>query len=501
MAYQRGLVQRAGRFAADAGRATWDTLFGYNLPDLNRARTREAVDKELLGQQIDMRTVGASGLPPWSADSVDVPAGVDPLDFAKRMAALRGGQFTPASPKPSTLTEKLETQGAIPAPAPAIPSPVAPPAEAPATPQRGFQVNIEDAYSKLGDVAAGGGRTISPERGIFVGGQKYRPGDKVYTQEEYDVLTGEGMRPTREGGLDPLVASQGPRGVTGTPFAERTIPGGGAYVVGSEADPMRRMEMQREAYQTANRGRFQDIAAELRTGGAKPIETAAQLSDKRELDKRKALIETMEDGPAKQDALAALQDEETAKRTAGLKDSDRFEGLKGSPDAKAREGRMAAYKEKLKSLEDGRVITKREAEQKAKEMKLFEQEDAKIANKTKELEILEKDLEMRREILGAETDSKAQATYQKKLKELEELTEDARYKGMGIEKKNVDSIRASIRILEAEDPKTAGYYQGLEGFERDEVWSIASGLMTSRGDNGRKAFKTALDLHKARRKR
>jgi hypothetical protein len=226
-----------------------------------------------------------------------------------------------------------------------------------------------------------------------------------------------------------------------------------------------------------------------------PTETAAQIGDKRELDRRKALIETMEDGPAKQDALAALQDEETAKRTAGLKDSDRFEGLKGSPDWKARQGRIAAYEQKLKALQDGRVITKREAEQKAHEMKVFEQEDAKIANKTKELKVLEKDLELRREILGAEVDSKAQATYQKKLEELEKEKEAVHYRRMGIDKKHIPEIKAAEGLLEAEDPATYNVYSGFTKTELGIVWRIASEYMTSDRLNGKEAFGKALQLY------
>jgi hypothetical protein len=145
-----------------------------------------------------------------------------------------------------------------------------------------------------------------------------------------------------------------------------------------------------------------------------PTMTATQIGDKREMDRRKAQIETMEEGPAKQDALAALQDEETAKRQSGLKDSDRFEGSKGSPDWKERQGRMAAYEQKLKSLQDGRVITKREAEQKAKEMKLFEQRDEEIAIKRQEVENAKALMEQRNQILGLEVTERQKKDLQNK---------------------------------------------------------------------------------------
>lgn len=346
MAYQKGLVPRAGQAVKEAWSGVWDELVGYDLPELNKARTRPRMVasgrvKQPSPEAIALRdrllaNVGRPGMPattPVDQLGVNAPVQMPPVEAV-----------SPA----------------------AVPSAVA----TPTLPQRGFRVNIDDAYSKLGDVAAGGGRTVAPqaERGMFLKGYRYGGPEGVSSISEAQFRSGEGMK------ADAGATSVTP-GRAGA-FAERTMPDGGAYVVGSEADPMRRLEMQREAYQTANRGRFQDIAADMRTGGAKPIESAAQLSDKREFDKRKALIETMVDGPEKKDALAALQDEQAA--SAKLSPFDRFAGSAGSPDAKAREGRIAAYEQNLAQLREGRLIGKREEKRLAKENREIEMKQQEL---------------------------------------------------------------------------------------------------------------------------
>jgi len=290
--------------------------------------------------------------------------------------------------------------------------------------QAGFQYDYEDALSRMGDTSAGGGRIVAPEaqRGVFVKGYRFGGPTGVGSSEEARAMAEAGIAPD----VDPLVAAQGERGIRPGGFAERTTPDGGAYVIGSEADPMRRLEMQREAYRAANRERYQDLAAGMRTEGAKPQLTAAQMGDKRELDKRKALIETMAEGPDKQDALAALQDEETAKRQAGVKDSDRFTGSIGSPDWKERQGRMEAYKQKLTELSNNRLITKQQAGaamaqarkadvEEAKAMETMRTIEQKQEDKQVEAELMQRGLTEKKSIAAANSGFRSMATFNGKI--------------------------------------------------------------------------------------
>jgi len=154
--------------------------------------------------------------------------------------------------------------------------------------------------------------------------------------------------------------------------------------------------------------------------------TAAQIGDKRELDKRKALIETMADGPAKEDALAALQDEETAKRQAGVKDSDRFTGSIGSPDWKERQGRMEAYKQKLTELSNNRLMTKQQAGAAMAQARKIDKEQfefdqkmltaqQKQEDRDTEAELLQRGLKEKKSIAAANAGFRSMATFNGKI--------------------------------------------------------------------------------------
>ena len=114
----------------------------------------------------------------------------------------------------------------------------------------------------------------------------------------------------------------------------------------------------RDALTATDQSRFARNAESFRGALGGPAGAGAT-----EEDRRKAVVAAMPEGPEKQDALAEMRDEATARSRAGLKPSDMSanRGSLGSPDEKARDKRMAAYERNLDKLREGRLITKREA--------------------------------------------------------------------------------------------------------------------------------------------
>jgi len=175
-----------------------------------------------------------------------------------------------------------------------------------------------------------------------------------------------------------------------------------------------------------NRESFRNALVGTGVGQSGENLTATQIGDKRELDKRKALIETMAEGPDKQDALARLQDEEAAKREAGVKDSDRYTGSIGSTDWKERQGRMEAYKQKLTELSNNRLMTKQQAGAAMAQARKIEKEqfefDQKILtaeqkqeDRDTEAELMQRGLTEKKSIAAANSGFRSMATFNGKI--------------------------------------------------------------------------------------
>lgn len=101
-------------------------------------------------------------------------------------------------------------------------------------------------------------------------------------------------------------------------------------------------------------------------------------------------IDAMDDGPAKEEAQAQLSDRQANRDM--LSPFDRFEGSKGSPDAKAREQRMSNYQNRLDQLVEKRAISNRESMGMMKQAKKAEQEQFKFDEAVRTAEAKEQDL-------------------------------------------------------------------------------------------------------------
>lgn len=232
------------------------------------------------------------------------------------------------------------------------------------------------------------------------------------------------------------------------------------------------------------------------------------------------------------DALEQYQMEQKARRESRLTHFDRFEGSIGSPDHKARERRMEAYKTRLKELTDAGALEKKEAKKMEQQERVIANEEAKVDAQAKQAERVAAFEEERNKIMRESSErterieqlkaEQAKREHQEKMSvaeerllvlkesgtasqlksattEIEQLREGYLALNTGVEdKKDRTEIMAAQAMLQIDHHEDFNDFLSFGETDQRVVRRSAANIMGATKKNARDAMIEAIRAHKAR---